>query len=139
MKGHGQKETIFRDIKGFLLSRITRLQLKRAVLGPCRFTVCIVFIYDSTTDNSTLIQLANGCFRSFLLFVNPDIFSLHPSNVKESRPAVGPTQPPTQWVLWTLSPGVKQPRHEDDHSAPSSAEVKNTWSYTSNPRHVFMA
>jgi len=30
-----------------------------------------------------------------------------------------------------LSPRIKQLGCEDDHSSPSSAEVKNTWSYTS--------
>jgi hypothetical protein len=30
-------------------------------------------------------------------------------------------------------PGVKRPGREADHSPPSSAEVKNTWSYTSTP------
>jgi hypothetical protein len=28
-------------------------------------------------------------------------------------------------------PGVKRPVREADHSLPSSAEVKNAWSYTS--------
>jgi hypothetical protein len=27
-----------------------------------------------------------------------------------SRPALGPTQPPVQWVLWVLSPGLKRSR-----------------------------
>jgi hypothetical protein len=27
---------------------------------------------------------------------------------------------------------------EADHSPPSSAEVKNAWSYTSTPQYVFM-
>jgi hypothetical protein len=30
-------------------------------------------------------------------------------------------------------PGVKRPGREADHSPPSSAEVKNIWSYTSTP------
>jgi hypothetical protein len=30
-------------------------------------------------------------------------------------------------------PGVKRPMCEDDHSLPSSAEVKNAWIYTSTP------
>jgi hypothetical protein len=33
-----------------------------------------------------------------------------------SRSAVGPGQPPVQWVLGTLSPGVKQTRHVAGHS-----------------------
>jgi hypothetical protein len=40
-----------------------------------------------------------------------------------SRPALGPTQPPIQWVQGALSPGIKWPGHEVDHSPTSSAEV----------------
>jgi hypothetical protein len=40
------------------------------------------------------------------------------------RTALGPTQPPIQWVLGALSLGVKRPEREADHSPPSSAEVK---------------
>jgi hypothetical protein len=50
-----------------------------------------------------------------------------------SRPALGPTQPPIQWVSGALSPGVKRPGREADHSHPASAEVKKTWVYTSTP------
>jgi hypothetical protein len=41
-----------------------------------------------------------------------------------SRTALGPTQPPVQWVLGVLSLGVKQAEREADHSPPSSAKVK---------------
>jgi hypothetical protein len=41
-----------------------------------------------------------------------------------TRPALGPTQPPIQWVPGALSLGVKRPRREAEHSPPSSAEVK---------------
>jgi hypothetical protein len=41
-----------------------------------------------------------------------------------SRPVLGPTQPPIQWVSGALSLGVKRPGREADHSPPSSAEVK---------------
>jgi len=49
--------------------------------------------------------------------------------VKASGLALRPTQSPIQWVLEALSPEVKWLRHEVDHSSPSSAEVKNVWSY----------
>jgi hypothetical protein len=39
----------------------------------------------------------------------------------ESRPALGPTQPPIQWVPGALSLGVKRLAHEADYSPPSSA------------------
>jgi hypothetical protein len=48
-----------------------------------------------------------------------------------SRPALGPTQPHIQLVPGALSPGVKRPGREADHSPPTSAEVKNTWIYIS--------
>jgi hypothetical protein len=42
-----------------------------------------------------------------------------------TRPALGPTQPPTQWVLGSLSLGVKQQGCEADRSPPSGAKIKN--------------
>jgi hypothetical protein len=45
-----------------------------------------------------------------------------------SRPALGPTQPPVQWVPGVLSPGLKaRPGRDADHLPPSSAEVVNEW------------
>jgi hypothetical protein len=56
-----------------------------------------------------------------------------------SRPVVGPTQTSIQWVPGALSPWVKQPGREPDHSPPGSAEVKKMWIYTSIPPYAFMA
>jgi hypothetical protein len=50
-----------------------------------------------------------------------------------SRPVLGPTQAPIQWVPWALSSGVKWLGHEADHSPPTSAEVSNTWIYIHMP------
>jgi hypothetical protein len=44
---------------------------------------------------------------------------------RSSRPALRSTQPPIQWEPEALSPGVKRPGREVDHSPPTSAEVKN--------------
>jgi hypothetical protein len=52
--------------------------------------------------------------------------------ITASRTVLGPTQPPIQWVPGALSLGVKRPGREAGHIPPSSAEVKNAWSYTSN-------
>jgi hypothetical protein len=41
-----------------------------------------------------------------------------------SRPALGPTQPLSQWVRGAVCLGVKRPGLEADHSISSSAEVK---------------
>jgi hypothetical protein len=56
-----------------------------------------------------------------------------------SSPALGPTQPPIQWVSAALFLGVKRLGHEADRSPPCSTEVKNAWGYTSTPPYVFMA
>jgi len=50
----------------------------------------------------------------------------------ESRPDLGPTQPPIECLRGSLSAGVMRPGREADHSPPSKAEVKNVWSYTSS-------
>jgi hypothetical protein len=55
------------------------------------------------------------------------------------RPPLGSTQPPIQWVPWALSPGVKRPGREADHSPPASAEVKKMCIYGSTPQYAFMA
>jgi hypothetical protein len=56
-----------------------------------------------------------------------------------TRTALGPTKPPIQWITGSFSLGVKRPGREADHSPPSSAEVKNVWSYTNTPQYAFMA
>jgi hypothetical protein len=40
---------------------------------------------------------------------------------------------PVQWVPGAIFLGVKRPGSKADHSPPSSAEVKNVWSYKSTP------
>jgi hypothetical protein len=46
-------------------------------------------------------------------------------------PALGPTKPPIQWVPGALSPELKRPGREADHSHLFSAEIKIAWRYTS--------
>jgi hypothetical protein len=68
-----------------------------------------------------------------------DGWGLNPSTSKillfstTSRAALGPIQPPIQWVLGAISPGVKWSEGKADHSPPSSAEVKNGGAIPSLP------
>jgi hypothetical protein len=65
-----------------------------------------------------------------------EIFSLHP------RVQTGSGFHPASYPVDTgaLSPGVKLPMREADHSPTSSStKVKNVWSYTSTLQYVFMA
>jgi hypothetical protein len=48
----------------------------------------------------------------------------------ESRPALGPTQPPIQWVPSALPSVVKRLGRKSDHSSPTSAEGDITYEYT---------
>jgi hypothetical protein len=47
---------------------------------------------------------------------------------------------PTSYPMGTgaLSPGLKRPGRETDHSPPASAKVKKTWVCTSTPPYTFM-
>jgi hypothetical protein len=56
-----------------------------------------------------------------------------------SRLALGPTQPPIQWVPGVLSPGVKRPGRGTGHSPPTSAKVNKMWIYISTSPYAFMA
>jgi hypothetical protein len=49
----------------------------------------------------------------------------HPSFSKTAIQALGPTQPPIQLVPEAISPRVKRPGSEADHSLSSNAEDKN--------------
>jgi hypothetical protein len=50
--------------------------------------------------------------------------------VNASRLALLLSQPPIQWVMWAVSTAKKWLVCEADHSPPSSAEVKNSYSYS---------
>jgi hypothetical protein len=52
------------------------------------------------------------------------------------RPALGPIQPPIQWVLGAPSPVVNRPGREADHSPPSIAEAKNDGSIALPPMYL---
>jgi hypothetical protein len=56
-----------------------------------------------------------------------------------SMPTLEPNQSPIKQVPGTFTPGVKWPGSEATPSLPSTAEVKNAWSYTSSPQYVFIA
>jgi hypothetical protein len=89
---------------------------------------CIVAQLNYTTD----IRLYRG--RNWTTrFRFPASVGIFPF-ATASRPTLAPTQPPIQWILGALSPRVKPPGREADHSPTSSAKVKNAWSCTSTPR-----
>jgi hypothetical protein len=83
----------------------------------------LVSRYSDSVTGWTVGATGFDCRRGVRIF-----FSSPPRPDRD----LGPTQLPIQWV-----PGVKQPEREDDHSPPSSANVKNTWKYTSTLQYAF--
>jgi hypothetical protein len=81
---------------------------------------------DSAVGTVTGCGLGNRGGRSFILGrVKNFLFSM--------------STMPIQRVLGALSPGVKRPGREVDHSPPASAEIKKMWIYTSTPPCALMA
>jgi hypothetical protein len=58
---------------------------------------------------------------------------------KSPCPALGSSQLYIQLVSRAVSPDIKRPVHEADHSRPCSTEVKSEWSHTSVPSYTFQA
>jgi hypothetical protein len=114
---------------------ILRLGYGRVLLNPFQFIICLLILsrnLDSAVgiaicywldDREVRVRVSEGA-RIFFM---------------SSRPVLEPTQPPIQWVLGALSPGVKRTEHEADYSPPTSIEVKKTWMYTSTSPYAFMA
>jgi hypothetical protein len=92
-------------------------------MAPVLLTIFLVF----------LSIVVDSALKVFMIVSPYALLILIPSYITASRPDLRPTQPPLQRVPTVISPGVKWPRREADHSSPSSAEVKNAWSYTSIP------
>jgi hypothetical protein len=92
----------------------------------------ILYHNNNSRDSSVGIALGygldyRGCRVRFPAGLGISLFTT------ASRTALGPTQPPIQWVPGALSLGVTRMGREADHLPPSSAEVKNAWSYTYTP------
>jgi hypothetical protein len=64
--------------------------------------------------------------------------AMYVSLLQTSRPALGPTQPPIQWVSGIPSLSVKCPGSEINHSMIFSAEIKNKWSYNLLSLYVYV-
>jgi hypothetical protein len=102
--------------------------------------------YIQISENIWLFQFSFNCYNFTLGYGLDDQVSI-PNRGKEdifffaleSKPAVGPIQPPIPRLPDALSPGAKRPGREADLSLPSSAEVKNACNYMSTPPYVLMA
>jgi hypothetical protein len=103
------------------------------ILLECQNRICrclltlLILVYIATSFQQYNPSSIPSKDKSHLIFTT------------SSSPALGPTQPPMQWVSWALFPGVKRPGREADHSSPTNSVVKKLWIYTSTPSYAFMA
>jgi hypothetical protein len=80
-------------------------------------------------------MIRGGIYFIGFLHKYPSILGINENSVLKLRPI----QSPIEWETGALFLEVKRPGLEADHSHPSSAEVKNAWSYNSTPQYTFMA
>jgi hypothetical protein len=99
---------------------------KRAV-----FSIIIIIIIIIIATSVEPWQLSRYSDR--LQSGRPRGRSSSPGRVKNCHFSIssGSTQPPVHWVPGDLSPGLKLPGRQADHSPPSISEVMKTWMYTS--------
>jgi len=84
-----------------------------------------VFFFFFPVANTRIFSFAQQLQPSQICFQCYAHFSkfFHPASIK--------------WILGGSFPEVKQPEHETDLSVPSSADIKNTGSYSSTFPYVF--
>jgi hypothetical protein len=99
----------------------------------CGFSVCLTdgttpLFHMSTSKQYLCLQNRQlSKYSDWLRAGRPRGRSSSPGRVKNflfstsSKPALESTQPRVQWVQEAISPGVKRPGREDDHSPPTSA------------------
>jgi hypothetical protein len=75
-------------------------------------------------QNMTGLSACTGWTIGFLGFDSQRGLGIFLFITAMSSTALGPTQPPIQWVPGALSLGVKRSGRESNHSPESSAEVK---------------
>jgi hypothetical protein len=90
--------------------------------------ISLVLVADGNSEDS--IATSYWLKSSEFEFRQKQVISSSP---KSTKPISEPIQPPIQWVPAFLLGGYNRSRREAIHSPPSSAEVKNEWSYTSSP------
>jgi hypothetical protein len=67
---------------------------------------------------------------SFYIFIKTDFSTSNSTTRTEAQDFSSLTKSPIQWVSWAFSLRKKRPRREADYSRPSSAQIKNAWTYS---------
>jgi hypothetical protein len=123
----------------FIWISLLRIDLKPVRSCSSRFGSILARKYGALNVRCTLRMRFCASYISFkMLFSILGYIMLSFGRIWVS---VGVVRHPASYPLGTRNsfPGGMRPGREADHSPPSSAEVKNAWSYTSTSQYVFMA
>jgi hypothetical protein len=106
----------------------------------CRSCLSNLFVLPFTLDFITLPRFITCIIRTVRFLQSPSDFahSTFPSSEHRVQTGSGAHAASYPRVPGSLSLEIKWPRCEADHSPPSSAEVKNAWSYTSSRQYAFV-
>jgi hypothetical protein len=116
---------------------IRRKTWSNATLSTTKFTVSHWGLNLGPPGNKPALNrpsFAKGQYTAYVCMQQGQ--DLSPLHVVQTGPGAHPASYPTS-TGGSVS-GVKRPGRGANHSPPSSAEVKNTWIYTSTPPYVFM-
>jgi hypothetical protein len=129
-------ESIYTDFAQFLqvnVGTMVRIGRDRFLPNPFQFIIYQLH-YDSGSRDSS-VGIATG-YRL-------DDGGVGVQVLVEARIFSSPCRPGRFWgppsLLTNGHRGVKRPRSEADHSPPTSAEIRKTWSYTSTLQYAFIA
>jgi hypothetical protein len=117
---------------------------KNSTLLPT-FKTILFFFYSNNNSSYKILNKYLYTYRSHLQVLGLKIYKNSRRGLGNfllftaSRPALAPIQSPIQWVPGALSPEVKWPGREAEHSPFSSVEVKKCVALYLHPQRVLMA
>jgi hypothetical protein len=131
------KEVLLTEKRGLL--DIVRTQINATFvtfLRPFQFMINNIFSYikEITVKLKKLLPISENKFTIQCTVIKEHALDGRQEKniflyIKESTPALGPTQPTVQWLPMELSTGVQQPECESEYSLPPTAKVKNIWNF----------
>jgi hypothetical protein len=124
----------------FMWISLLRIDLKPVRNSSARFGHILARKDGAHNVRCTLrMRFSASCISSFKTFFSILFYIM--LSFGRICVSMGVVKHPASYPMGTRDsfPGVKRSGREADQSPPSSAEVKNAWSYTSTLQYVFMA
>jgi hypothetical protein len=92
-------------------------------------SITVATVEDSSNKDRVYVSIKSR-YSDWLWAGRPKGRSLSPGMIKNFHFSTPSRLAPAQCVPRALTPGIKRPGREADHSLPTTAEVKKMWIYT---------